>query len=151
MKSSNICIFVDHQNAGVRVSREDCFLSRLILRTKALGRIVDFLVYGSFAEKTVQKLQHSWQNYGVRYIPIDSKEKNALDRHLICDCLHAATFKQIKCVILVGGDGDYYPLIKNLKNSGIHTIVYAKPGSVSRKIQAIADEFYLIDSLLGVA
>ena len=50
-------------------------------------------------------------------------------------------------VVLITGDGDLYPAIKEIKKCRVHVTVIAMNSSVNRNLRNLADEFISLDSI----
>ena len=50
-------------------------------------------------------------------------------------------------VVLITGDGDFYPAIKEIKKCRVHVTVIAMNSSVNRNLRNLADEFISLDSI----
>ncbi len=73
--------------------------------------------------------------------------RNAIDLDLALDTLEAAYNKNLKGILLFGGDGDYMHLVKKLKGRGISVVVSAVKGTFSEGLKRLADEFFYLDDL----
>ena len=50
-------------------------------------------------------------------------------------------------VILITGDGDLYPAVKEIKQPNVHVTVIAKNSSINDNLRNLADDFISLDSL----
>ncbi|KAM3097734.1 NYN domain-containing protein [Phormidesmis sp. 146-35] len=88
---------------------------------------------------------------GLECVNIPSRQKNSVDDQLIQDCRsQALNNPQINVVILVSGDKDFAPLVRDLKAKGKWVIIIAQ-GNVSKKLRELANEFYYVSELFKQA
>ncbi len=73
--------------------------------------------------------------------------RNAIDLELVQDTLEAAYNKNLKGILLFGGDGDYMTLVKRLKGREIYVVVAAVKGAFSEGLKRLADDFFYLDDL----
>lgn len=149
-KSARVAIFWDLQNVNPgRTSKINSVLVALLELAEARGKINIFNVYGSLPEKQKPDFEGFCRLRKARYIPILSKEKDALDCRLVHECVRTIESQtKPEIVILVAGDGDYKFLVKLLRGKNIHVVVFAKEGSASTQLQQSASEFHWVSKLL---
>lgn len=73
--------------------------------------------------------------------------RNAIDLELVVNTQKAAYHKNPKGVLLFGGDGDYMPLVKALKEEGVYVVVAAVKGAFSEGLKRLADDVFYLDDL----
>ncbi|WP_198016558.1 NYN domain-containing protein [Coleofasciculus chthonoplastes] len=75
--------------------------------------------------------------------------KDSADHQLIAHCLkdiHSDRSPDI--IILVSGDGDFCPLVRNLQSLDKKVIIFAQLGNVKQKLKdLVQDDFYFVDQL----
>ncbi len=85
---------------------------------------------------------------GFKTISVSSREKNAVDNEIIQDCKHdTITDRSIKTVILITGDKDFLPLVKELQKLGIKVILI-HGANVSKALKKAGDIAYNINELI---
>ncbi|MGV2831126.1 NYN domain-containing protein [Myxosarcina sp. GI1(2024)] len=89
-------------------------------------------------------------NYRVICLPKvarpDGTVKNIGDELKICiDILNEV--KPGDRLILISGDGDFYPVIEEIKQRNVELTVVASQDSVRNRLQFLADKFVEIDTI----
>ncbi|MCU0537641.1 MAG: NYN domain-containing protein [Hydrococcus sp. Prado102] len=108
-------------------------------------------VYADWQLDKDRKLAEKLHCEGFKGINVFScKEKpNCTDQELIYDCRKYALEKsEIDIVIVLSGDGDFTPLVRELKARDKRVIVVAQfQKNVSQKLKESANEFYLFSQI----
>ncbi|MFM6190728.1 MAG: NYN domain-containing protein [Planktothrix sp.] len=139
-----LAIYWDVQN--VRISPE-----KIKLLNQWLNQKGDRLIQKAFAywRKENEQLEKAIANEGFDSFNVPSPEKNAVDIKIMGVCKHdIMSERSIRIVILITGDKDYQPLVKELKNLGIKVILI-HGNNVSQRLKKAVDETYSINELIA--
>ncbi|MBI4090693.1 MAG: NYN domain-containing protein, partial [Candidatus Komeilibacteria bacterium] len=77
----------------------------------------------------------------------DSKSVKGDDIALSVEALHHAYNRNIDIVHLFTGDGDYLPLIQEIKHLGVRVFVSAFNVGLNEKLKLEADHFFDLDTI----
>ena len=139
-----LAIYWDVQN--VRISPE-----KIKLLNQWLNQKGDRLIQKAFAywRKENEQLEKAIANEGCDSFNVPSPEKNAVDIKIMGVCKHdIMSERSIRIVILITGDKDYQPLVKELQNLGIKVILI-HGNNVSQRLKEAVDETYSINQLIA--
>ncbi|MFM6397988.1 MAG: NYN domain-containing protein [Planktothrix sp.] len=140
----NIAIYGDFQN--VRTSPENIKFLHEWFNQK--GNISINKYYANWSKENDQFAQALHQK-GCKIIHVPSGEKNAVDHEIMGDCKNdILSDRSIRIVILITGDKDYLPLVKELQNLGIKVILI-HGNNVSQRLKEAVDETYSINQLIA--
>ena len=112
--TSLVGVHLDWQNVSVKQNQVNCLLTFI----NSIGNLKIKKVYALWNDgnRKSGKLLH---NFGFDCLDVPCTEKNSADQKLIADCKNQALDNPaIKTAILVSGDGDFAPLICELKGNG---------------------------------
>ena len=118
--------------------------------TEAIGATQIKIYDGAFRDQTNKYLELKRLGYQVTTFPMIPRGQNAYktvgdDVKLAIDMI-----QQVKSgdrVILVTGDGDFCPVVKDIKQRNVHVTVIAENSSTSRDLRELADEFISLNSI----
>ncbi|GAI21623.1 unnamed protein product, partial [marine sediment metagenome] len=71
-----------------------------------------------------------------------------VDINITIDMLNHATPSQVDRIVLISGDGDFVPFIREVMRRGIQLHVAALSSGVNKKLKVIADMFTSLDRFL---
>jgi uncharacterized LabA/DUF88 family protein len=80
--------------------------------------------------------------------PAKKQRSRQVDINITIDILSHATPRQVDRMILISGDGDFIPLIREVMRRGIQVHVYALSSGLNNDLKVVADKFKLLDSRL---
>jgi NYN domain len=114
---------------------------------KSFGKIQTASAYSQWLGKD-HPSQVSIYKRGFRLIHIPVNGKNSVDEQLIDDCCCEVTSK-VNVLILIAGDKDYIPLVKDLQARGVRIVIVANRYSASRKLLNLVkpEDVYYVDTL----
>jgi hypothetical protein len=135
-----VVIHVDWQN----VPRKPALVQCVLHFAHDQGNIIAKVAYAQWRR---EKICHetTLHQLGFDCLNVPTGWNNA-DQKLIDRCRQQVETLPVKTVILVSNDGDFAPLIRELKLKGIRVIVIAG-GHCSKKLKKYAHEWYLLDEL----
>jgi uncharacterized Zn ribbon protein len=73
--------------------------------------------------------------------------RNNADQKLINHCRHLAETSTLQTVVLISNDGDFVPLIRELKLKGIRVIVIGT-SHCNKRLKKLSHEYYCISTLV---
>ena len=140
--ASLVAVYLDWQNVSVKQNQVNCLVGFI----SSIGSLEIKKVYALW-DKGNRKSGKLLHKFGFDCLDVPCIEKNGADQKLIADCKNQALNNPaIKTVILISGDGDFAPLVRELKAKGKEVIVIAR-FNVSQKLIKIADKFYDVNEL----
>jgi uncharacterized LabA/DUF88 family protein len=141
---ANLAIYWDVQN--VRISPEKTQLLNQWLNQKGYRFIQKAFAYW---RKENEQLEKAIANEDFDSFNVPSAEKNAVDIKIMGVCKNdIMSDRSIRIVILITGDKDYLPLVKDLQKLGIKVILISGD-NVSQSLKEAVDEFYNIKELIA--
>ena len=150
-------VYIDHNNfynCLKAMEIQPDYQALMIKLTAKTGTTQIKLYDGAFAQLTAYQEQKYLYlkklGYQVFTFPIVKREQGNFktvgdDVQLAIDMV-----KDVKSgdrVVLITGDGDLYPAIKEIKKCRVHVTVIAMNSSVNRDLRNLADEFISLDSI----
>lgn len=142
---ANIATYWDVQN--VRISPEK--IKPLNQWLNQQGHILINKAYAYWRKETEQ-FEKAIFDANFDTISVASQEKNAVDDKIIRDCDNdIMSDRSIRIIILMTGDKDYLPLVKDLQQLGIKVILIHGDNNVSQSLKEAVDEFYNIKALIA--
>ncbi len=139
-----VSIYWDCQNVPVNL-----YLPRyLLIYANKAGSLDKKRAYSNWRQENLAAEQRLHE-LGFDCIDVPLNTKNSVDKKLIADC-SCDFVKQpsSQVFILVTGDGDFIPLVKDLREREKKVIIFAQRGNGSKKLVALANEFYPVDEKL---
>lgn len=100
----------------------------------AIGRVMYFTQQGFIVPKVFKKLSRSAKSKGV-------------DISICIDMLNYSLIDSISEIMLITGDGDFIPLIREAMHKGKRIMVRALSSGLNKDLTIVADEFRCIDGL----
>ncbi len=100
----------------------------------ARGQVMYFSQKGFVVPKVFKKLSRSAKGKGV-------------DISICIDMLNYSLIDSISEIVLITGDGDFIPLIREAMHGGKRVMVEALSSGLNTELTIVADEFRCIDSL----
>jgi len=82
--------------------------------------------------------------------PARSQKSRQVDINIAIDMLNHATASQVDRMVLISGDGDFIPLVREVMRRGIQVHVSALSSGVSNELKVVADMFASLDGCLFV-
>jgi uncharacterized LabA/DUF88 family protein len=70
---------------------------------------------------------------------------------MVVDILNHVHSGHVDSVLLLTGDGDYLPLVREIQRSGSHCCISAFSDGLNRQLPVIADKFYCLDHTMFTA
>ncbi|MBE9128536.1 MULTISPECIES: NYN domain-containing protein [unclassified Coleofasciculus] len=144
---SRVVIFWDWQNSRGTEAQIQYVIGFACLK----GIITSKKVYSDWQLEKNRKLAEKLWCEGFESINVPSckQKKNRTDKKLIKDCRQQVLDQsEINTVILLSGDGDFTPLVRDLKAKDKRVIVIAQcQKNTSQKLRESADEFYLLSQI----
>lgn len=80
--------------------------------------------------------------------PRSSAERKGVDIQLTVDVLNHVHDDNLDAVLLMTGDGDYLPLIEEVKGQGKQCYIAALSDGLNDELTHVADRFYCLDHVL---
>lgn len=140
-----VAIYWDVQN--VRISPEQ--IPQLSRWFNQNGKLLINNAYAYWRNEN-KLFEQSIFKAGINAINVPSREKNAVDNLIIKHCKEdILSNREIRLVILITGDKDYLPLVKDLQELGIKVMLLFHVATQSKKLMAGVDQVYDIDKLLN--
>jgi len=96
----------------------------------------------------VQRPQFHGYICPIVFIKRNGEKSKGIDINMTIDMLNHAYNKDIEDIFLITGDGDFVPVIGEVKRRGIRVHVPALSSGLNPDIPRIADEFICIDECL---
>jgi len=149
-KAQRVCVFIDVQN--FYHSAKNLYQSRVnfgkVLQEAVAGRqLIRAFAYVVSTEGGEERMFFdALEKLGIEIRVKDLQifyggaKKADWDVGLAIDAVRMA--KTVDVIVLMSGDGDFFPLIEYLKNQGVQTEVMAFGKSSSSRLKESADEFF---------
>ncbi|VXD15147.1 hypothetical protein PL8927_380070 [Planktothrix serta PCC 8927] len=150
---SRVAIYGDFQNVRTYAEKFKQFIQGLI---KLLDQLFNQKGY-----KFIIKVYSNWRNENDRFaqaldqeedvtiIHVPSREKNAVDKKIFRDGRNDTTpDSSIEIVILITGDKDFLPLVKELQQSG-KKVILIHGCNVSKTLKKAVDKAYHINEVIA--
>jgi uncharacterized protein (TIGR00288 family) len=143
-----VAVFLDNPNIfiGSQRNNEEYDPAKMIEIAKQHGSITHALVYIRLSphETGTEGWITKYRKLGFepRFV-IDynhDNESKDVDTYLVADALETAYTTNTDVFVIASGDGDYVPLVNQLRKLGKKTVIVAHEDSLSRFLSAIADE-----------
>jgi hypothetical protein len=111
------------------------------------------------SSKTWMQAYHHWRNVSGRKqkqfqalgwmcVDVASRAHNALDELLIQDCQHLVNCLLPQTVVLIAGDQDFAPLVRDLQRREIRVVVIGRRGQIHHKLRTLVPhDTYAIEDL----
>lgn len=133
----------------VKIGIEVDYKSLLIKLSEKIKATQIKIYDGAFSNQKNKYLELRTLGYQVFTFPIIQREENVYktvgdDVQLAIDMV-----KDIKSgdrLVLITGDGDFYPALKEIKQRNVHITVMAENQSISHHLRELADEFISLNS-----
>jgi uncharacterized LabA/DUF88 family protein len=153
-EEQKVAVFVDVQNMyyssknlyNTKVNFKN--LLKIVLRGRRLIRAFAYAVRASIPEE--ENFFEALRKVGFEVKVKDLKvyyggaKKGDWDMGIAIDAIKMAP--KVDVIVIVSGDGDFYPLIEHLKALGVKVEVCAFGRSAAKEIKEGADEFIDMDS-----
>jgi uncharacterized LabA/DUF88 family protein len=78
--------------------------------------------------------------------PAKEQKAASVDINITIDLLRTCYHRHAEAVVLISGDGDYIPLVKEAMRTGTHVIVGALSSGVNTALTSAGDSFWNLDS-----
>jgi len=79
--------------------------------------------------------------------PAQQQKAASVDINITIDLLRACYHRHAQAVVLISGDGDYVPLVKEAMRTGVHVIVAAFSSGLNAGLTSACDSFCSLDTL----
>jgi len=80
--------------------------------------------------------------------PARSQKSRQVDINITIDMLNHATPSQVDRIVLISGDGDFIPLVREVMRRGIQLQISALSSGVNKQLKYVADMFTSLDRYL---
>ncbi|WP_008308463.1 NYN domain-containing protein [Leptolyngbya sp. PCC 6406] len=112
-----------------------------------------------FGPNTLMQAYHYWRNFSISKqqqlqslgwlcVDVASCTHNALDDLLMRDCRQLVSYLFPQTVVLIAGDKDFVPLIRELQHQGLRVVVIGRRGQINNRIRALVPhDTYAIEDL----
>lgn len=142
-QKQSVSVYWDCQNVHINP-----YLAQYLkIFAESRGNLVDLKAYANWLQEN-RVFAELLQELGYDCIHVSITKKNSLDEKLINDGKKQLDRAPSSLLILVTGDGDLAPLVRQYKAEGIPVIIFAQSHhKMSKKLQKLADEFYGVDQL----
>lgn len=122
----------------IDVENETHYIERLLKELKKRGTVPYRRAYGK--TKINKATWEALENLGVKIVGHTSDKKNATDIRLCIDAMNILYEKRPNAICIVSGDGDYVPLINEIRERGVYCIVAARKEIASESLKNACDE-----------
>jgi uncharacterized LabA/DUF88 family protein len=78
--------------------------------------------------------------------PAKEQKAASVDINITIDLLRTCYHRHAESVVLISGDGDYIPLVKEAMRTGVHVIVGALSSGLNSTLTSAGDSFWNLDS-----
>ncbi|KOR36029.1 MULTISPECIES: NYN domain-containing protein [Planktothricoides] len=143
-----VAIYWDWQN--VHFKSQGKFRDKVIALVefaKKLGSVKVMNVYAHWRKET-PLVEDTFDDldFKCRNVPASKAKKNNADKKLIKDCQEdISSNPHISTVILLSKDGDFVPLVRELKAAGKKVILISDSDkTTNQKLKNMVDEFYTL-------
>lgn len=139
----SVSVYWDCQNVHINP-----YLARYLkIFAESRGELVALKAYAYWRKENLD-FEQRLHELGYDCIDVSITKKNSVDEKLINDCKKQLDRDPSSLLIIVTGDGDFAPLVRQYKAEGIPVIIFAQSRrKMSEKLQKLADEFYGVDQL----
>jgi uncharacterized LabA/DUF88 family protein len=110
-------------------------------RISEVVKVIDSLTHEKHRNSTLPDVMTA----NVFKKPRSSAQRKGVDIQLTIDVLHHVHQDNVDAVLLLSGDGDYIPLVEEIKRSGKHCFVSAFSSGLNEDLVYAADNFYCLD------
>jgi uncharacterized protein (TIGR00288 family) len=140
--SRTIAVVADGQNVSVMKHSE------VILRfVQQFGEVPILWAYHDW-KKVKESKQKRFQALGWQCLSVITRAKNDLDKCLIDDCQRLFQHWLPDIVVLISGDRDFVPLVKEVLGQGKQVIVIGRQNHVSHRLQVLVPKnVYFVEDL----
>lgn len=139
--SRTVAVVADCQNVNVLKYGE-----AILHFVQSLGNAPILWAYQD-CKKVKESKQKQLQALGWQCLSIISNAKNDLDNCLISDCRRLFQHWLPDIVVLISGDKDFVPLVKEILQTGKQVIVIGRQNNVSHRLQSLVPEIYFVEHL----
>ncbi len=151
-----VALFIDVDNVLILAQNSGLpfDLTLIIDRVRQLGAIMSSKAYADWTSNLLKPFLRDFRANAIELVQLpvgaaSSEHKNTADIQLAVDALEMV-FSTVRpdCIVIVGGDRDFVPLVQKLKRYGVFVMGIGVDSGVSNVLIKACDSFVFYDDIL---